>query len=155
MLKPVIRLAMTLANRARWRLARLGRGPIRGVHAIVLTEQGQVVLVRLTYANGWHLPGGGRGRREPPEAAMLRELRQEIGLTAWRELRPLRRDVGMLVGRLSVNDIFLVRDAAWRPRWSLEIAEARPFSPGELPPDVLPWTRALLDAYRAEMGAAG
>ncbi len=85
---------------------------------------------------------------------MLRELRQEIGLSGWRELRPLRRDVGMLVGRLSLNDIFLVRGAVWRPRWSLEIAEARAFSPDELPPDVAPWTRALLNACRAEMKAA-
>ncbi len=52
---------------------------------------------------------------------MLRELRQEIGLTGWRELRFLRRDVSLLVGRLSLNNIFLVRNATWRPRWSLEI----------------------------------
>lgn len=150
----VIRFVMTLADRVRWQLVRLSRGPILGVHAIVLTRERRVVLVRLTYAEGWHLPGGGRRRRERPTAAMLRELRQEIGLTAWRELRHLRRDVGTSMGRLRSNDIFLVRDATWRPRWSLEIAEALTFSPDDLPPETSPWTRALLNAFEAEIKAA-
>ena len=51
-----------------------------GVMALV-EQGGRVVLVRHSYASGWHLPGGGVGRGEPPEDAILRELREEIGLT--------------------------------------------------------------------------
>ena len=44
--------------------------------ALALVEQGgKVVLVRHSYATGWHLPGGGVKRGEPPEQAVLRELR--------------------------------------------------------------------------------
>jgi hypothetical protein len=40
-----------------------------GVHGIPLTPEGKVVLVTLSYAKGWRLPGGGRkGDEEPREA---------------------------------------------------------------------------------------
>ncbi len=51
-----------------------------GVLAVV-EQDGKIVLVRQTYATGWHLPGGGVKRGEPPGEAVLRELREEIGLT--------------------------------------------------------------------------
>lgn len=50
--------------------------------ALALVEQdGKLVLVRHSYAPGWRLPGGGVRRGEPAEEAVLRELREEIGLT--------------------------------------------------------------------------
>jgi 8-oxo-dGTP pyrophosphatase MutT (NUDIX family) len=51
-----------------------------GVQGLV-EQGGRVVLVRHSYAPGWHFPGGGVRRGEPPEDAVLRELREEIGLT--------------------------------------------------------------------------
>jgi len=52
-----------------------------GVAGAVMDEQGRVLLVRQTYMPGWRLPGGGVGRGEPPDAAVRRELHEEIGLT--------------------------------------------------------------------------
>ena len=51
-----------------------------GVAALVLDDQGRVLLVRHSYNPGWRLPGGGVGRGEPPAAAVLRELQEEVGL---------------------------------------------------------------------------
>ncbi len=51
-----------------------------GAHALALTPEGKVILVKLRYAPGWRLPGGGRGEHEDPRDAVLRELREEIGL---------------------------------------------------------------------------
>ncbi len=51
-----------------------------GVRTLVLNEQGQVLLVRHTYAPGWHLPGGGVNAKETPKQAALREAYEEAGI---------------------------------------------------------------------------
>jgi 8-oxo-dGTP pyrophosphatase MutT (NUDIX family) len=51
-----------------------------GVAAAVYDGEGRVLLVRHRYNAGWRLPGGGVGRGEPPQAAILRELAEEVGL---------------------------------------------------------------------------
>jgi 8-oxo-dGTP pyrophosphatase MutT (NUDIX family) len=47
----------------------------------LVERDGKVLLVRHSYATGWFLPGGGLKRGEPPALAILRELREEIGLS--------------------------------------------------------------------------
>jgi 8-oxo-dGTP pyrophosphatase MutT (NUDIX family) len=67
------RLYMTI--RALWTPVSLG------AVALVLDGEGRVLLVRHSYNPGWRLPGGGVGRGEPPNRAVLRELKEEVGLT--------------------------------------------------------------------------
>src|SRR5687768_2786550 len=74
------RSVFTFLNRLRLAPRKVTGSGRSGVHAVPVTGQGKVVLVRLTYAPGWRVPGGGRKRGEAPEAAILRELREEIGL---------------------------------------------------------------------------
>jgi 8-oxo-dGTP pyrophosphatase MutT (NUDIX family) len=50
-----------------------------GVHALIVEPGGKVLLARHSYMKGWSLPGGGVGRGEAPVAALLRELREELG----------------------------------------------------------------------------
>ena len=56
-----------------------------GVAGVVRDEEGHVLLARPRFGSGWALPGGGVSGGEPPEAAILRELREEVGLV---ESRP-------------------------------------------------------------------
>ncbi len=51
-----------------------------GAHAMLVTPDGKVVLARHSYKSGWSFPGGGVGRGEAPVDALLRELREEIGV---------------------------------------------------------------------------
>lgn len=52
-----------------------------GVRALVTDSEGRVLLVRHTYVKGWHLPGGGVDAGEACDDAVLRELREETGIT--------------------------------------------------------------------------
>lgn len=62
----------------------------------LLDEQGRVLLCRLTYKNEWDLPGGVVEVGEAPAVGLVRELREELGVTV---------EVGDL---LTVN---------WLPAW--------------------------------------
>lgn len=56
-----------------------------GSYAVVLDEAGRILLCRLSAdeveAGAWTLPGGGVDFGEHPDAAVLRELEEESGLT--------------------------------------------------------------------------
>jgi len=54
-----------------------------GVAAVVMDDEGRVLLVHHTYRRSpWNFPGGLVGRCEQPDAALVRELREELGLEA-------------------------------------------------------------------------
>ncbi len=145
--RPLIRIVFTFLHglrRALWKVTGPGRP---GVHALPLTEGGKVVLVLLTYAPGWRLPGGGRGRKESPEAAMLRELREEIGLVAHGRIERLQDFRPESTSAADRSAFFLVRDVVYRPRRSLEIEAVREFDPRRLPDDISPWTAQIVERW--------
>lgn len=141
----LIRIVFTSLHglrRALWKVTGPGRA---GVHAVPLTESGKVVLVRLTYAPGWRVPGGGRKRREAPEQAMLRELREEIGLLSHGAVERLEDRLSASAGSGDRSAFFVVRDVVYRPRWNLEVEEVREFDPRLLPGDATRWTAHLVE----------
>lgn len=71
-----------------WRFA---RGLTLGARAIVIDGEQRVFLIKHSYTEGWHLPGGGVEAGETLLEALTRELREEgnIELTAPPELHGL------------------------------------------------------------------
>lgn len=55
--------------------------PVAFAACALVVRDGKVLLARHGYVPGWLLPGGGVARGEPAEEAILREMREEIGLT--------------------------------------------------------------------------
>lgn len=139
----LVRTVFTFLNGVRLALRKATGSGRSGVHAVPLTGEGKVVLIRLTYAPGWRVPGGGRKRGEAPEAAMLRELREEIGLVSHGAIEGLE---GVRPGDPSA--FFVVRGVVYRPRRSLEVEEVREFDPAQLPDDTTPWTAHLVGLCR-------
>ena len=115
-----------------------------GVNAIVLDKNGRVVMVRHSYMPGLHLPGGGVDRGEPPEDAVLRELREEIGLSG----APVAEFVGLFTRRFgwitNLIALYRVRDAEYVFKPNAEIREVVLVDPANLPDGIAPGARRRL-----------
>jgi 8-oxo-dGTP pyrophosphatase MutT (NUDIX family) len=93
---------------------RWSRGATLGVRGMVIDGAGRIFLVRHSYVDGWHLPGGGVETGETMLEALTRELAEEgnIRLTAAPKLhgvffnkRMSRRDhVALFVARDFTQD---------------------------------------------------
>ena len=140
LLDTAVRRPATAVNRARKRL-RKARGKTRsGAHAIALSPAGKVILVKLRYAKGWRLPGGGRSASESVIDGALREAREEIGMTGHGAVRPLPDiDPSLVV----VEDVVYTAH-----RWSWEVERVIESDLGALPDDVSPRAGRWLAAYR-------
>jgi 8-oxo-dGTP pyrophosphatase MutT (NUDIX family) len=120
------------------------------VKCIVRDDAGRVLFVRHAYGDrtAWELPGGGRRRREDPERAVRREMREELGL----ELDRVRlRGTAELAGRhkRTLLHCFEASTGGAPVRLAAaEIAHAR-WAPPSAPPQPLgPDAAALLDLVR-------
>lgn len=123
--------------------SRFARGLTMGVRALVLDAENRVFLVKHSYVEGWHLPGGGVEVNETVLDALKRELMEE-GLI---EIVGLPQLHGVYFSRgISKRDhvvVYVVR--AYRqdrmPSPNSEIVACGFYSVADLPPDTTAGTR--------------
>lgn len=122
-----------------------------GVAAIARNRRREILLVRHSYQPGWMLPGGGVGRAEPPTDAIMRELREEVGMTGASapELFALyTRRAGWATNLVAV---FCVDEIEVDFKPNLEIVDARFADPDDLPAETtLPTARRIREALGHE-----
>lgn len=147
-----------LASRIAGLYWRLRRPRTLGVRAVVLDPQDRVALVRHTYTPQWYLPGGGVKKGESFEAAMVRELMEEVALSD----PAIERILGVYHSRREGKDdhivVFAVRVATTpsnelQAADAMEIEAARWFPLDALPADASPATLRRIAEYRS--GALG
>jgi 8-oxo-dGTP pyrophosphatase MutT (NUDIX family) len=106
--------------------------PVAYAACALVERDGKILLARHSYMDGWLLPGGGVGRGEPVESAILRELKEEIGLI--RSAPPVlfglySRKAGWVT---NVIVLYRIADAEFdfKPNWEIrEIVFADPRDP--------------------------
>ena len=138
---------MTAFQKARRCVWFVTRPAVWGVQAIALTGEGKVVLVKHRYARGWHLPGGGRKRREDARKAVLRELREEIGLLEHGQVTHAGTFHHRPDFRKAIVSLFVVRGVRYRAPRTLEIEEVAEFDPASLPADTVRSARMRLSEH--------
>ena len=114
---------------------------------VMMIRNGEVLLVRQTYVDGWFMPGGGVDRGETLDAAARREAAEEAGaqlhnlsvVGAYTNFKELKSDH---------NILFLSTDFSLGGEPDLEIAELRFFQLEALPGDVWPGHRQRRQEYR-------
>jgi len=75
---------------------------------------------------------------------MLRELREEIGLTDYGVIEAVTAFAHRPDHRRGKGTLFIVRGVVYQPRWSLEVNRVSEFSPNDLPEMTAKSTRDLL-----------
>jgi 8-oxo-dGTP pyrophosphatase MutT (NUDIX family) len=137
------RVARRLLHLSFW----LTRGLTLGVRAAAIDAEERVCLVRHTYVEGWHLPGGGIEVGETALEALRRELSEEAALA--------------LTGTPRLHGLYFNRHASRRDHVALyvvrefgvvaekvpdrEIAEAKFFPLSHLPEGTSLGTRRRLE----------
>lgn len=137
-----------------WIATFTGAGSVQGVR-IILVKDRSVILVSHWYAPwAWTLPGGGVDRNETPEAAAIREAREETGF----EVKTLAGEIGTYTGTMGKRDkvrVYYTGDfeGSLSLRPNLEIMARSWFDMDNLPEEVSPANRRRIESYRA--GARG
>ena len=126
---------------------RLTRGQTLGAQGVIIDDKEQVLLVRHGYRSGWHFPGGGVEWGETVEAALRRELFEEVGIKP--EYFPKLHGVYSNFENFPGDHILVFLIKEWEligfPEPNREIQEIRFFQREQLP-------ETLVDGARRRLG---
>lgn len=118
-----------------------------GSRAIVLNSQNQVLLVKHTYQPHWYIPGGGVKKRESAKKAVLRELKEEVGLTVIGEPELFGVYHHTYLGVSDYPIIYVVKNYSLTDAYSPEIEQMGWFDYTNLPDMTSPGTKRRLNEY--------
>jgi ADP-ribose pyrophosphatase YjhB (NUDIX family) len=139
LLEPVVRRAL----HTYWRFA---RGLTLGVRGLVLDQDGRVFLVKHSYVNGWHLPGGGVEAGETAQEALARELFEEGNIQIEEQPQLFGVYFNHRISRRDHVLVYVVRDFRQEqaPVPDREIVAHGFFALDQLPNDTTAGTRARI-----------
>ena len=121
-----------------------------GSRAIILNHENQVLLVKHTYQPHWYLPGGGAKKGESAKEALIRELKEEVGIIPTEEPQLFGIYFHIYMG---VNDypiVFIIKNFTSTQTYSFEIEQMAWYDYHHLPELVSPGTKRRLDEYFAQ-----
>lgn len=118
---------------------------------VMMIQDGKVLLVRHTYLDGWYMPGGAVKRNETLEQAARRETHEEVGAQL-KNISLMGAYSNFVELKSDHNILFFTNDFTFDGRHDSEIAEIRFFPLDNLPANMCPGHRRMLEQYRAGGG---
>lgn len=143
---PLPKLArfLHLVQRLHWRLVRPTTIGVR----LLAVKEGEALLVKHTYLDGWYLPGGGVKAGETLRDAIKREAAEEAG-AGLKELQLFGVYSSFLEGKSDHIVVFLCENFTWKQVGNREIESVRCFAFNELPEGTSPGTHRRIAEYTA------
>jgi ADP-ribose pyrophosphatase YjhB (NUDIX family) len=125
---------------------RFSRAATLGTRAMVIDGAGRIFLVKHSYVDGWHLPGGGVETGETLLESLARELAEEGNIQIVGTPRLHAVYFNKRVSRRDHVALFIVREFRQdgAPTPNHEIVEHGFFAPDALPADTSRATRARI-----------
>ncbi len=110
-------------------------------------DENRVILVKHTYVDGWHLPGGGVEAGETVLAALDRELREETGVAATSPPRIYALYFNRQASRRDHVALYIVEEFSKVVEFAptVEISAAEFFVLDQLPDEISPSTARRID----------
>ena len=151
-----MRLLMQILYRVKKIVFRTLRVRTRGAKVMVFNKAGDLLLIRNSYGKThlWVLPGGGIGRRETPEAAGAREVKEEVGLEVT-HLTRISEHFNGAEGKRDMIYLFTARAEGTPQIDNLEVEEARFFPLDALPETVSTATLRRIAEHKRERAPDG
>jgi 8-oxo-dGTP pyrophosphatase MutT (NUDIX family) len=113
---------------------------------LLLIKDGQVVLVKHTYQEGWYLVGGGIKQNETPEEAGRREAREEAGAQLG-SMTLFGIFTQHIENRSDHIIVFVCNDFTLVPAKDFEIESVQLFPTDKLPEDIRPPCKRRIEEY--------
>ena len=144
-------VVMQILYRVRKIVFRTFRVRTRGAKVMVFNPAGELLLIRNSYGRThlYVLPGGGIGRRETPEAAAAREVKEEVGLDVTGLVRVSEHFNGA-EGKRDTIFLFAAKADGAPTIDNMEVEEAGFFTLDRLPEYISNATLRRIAEYRGE-----
>jgi len=146
-----MRVVVQAAFAIRRRLLGMLRIRTRGVKVLLFNDSGELLLIRNSYGNRnlFVLPGGAVGRREAPEAAAAREIREELDVIV-RMLTQFGTYVSGAEGKRDTIHVFSAKAEGAISPDPIELEEARYFALNALPQNISPATLRRVQEFSGQ-----
>ena len=119
-----------------------------GARAICLDEENRLILLKQSYASGWYLPGGAPRSGESKHDTILRELREEVGMTSYGSIKTLFVVNQRANNKRDRQTVFLVTGLSFKAKLSLEVEAIGAWPLDELPGDIHPSTQYRITRWQ-------
>lgn len=123
------------------------RPQTHGVRALVFNKQGEILLVKHKYGEGWFLPGGKMKSNESPENGLKRELNEELGIASPVIDHILGVYTNIQEYKKDTITVYAVKSFTIEEKSHFEIQSKSFFSLENLPSDISPGTKRRVLEY--------